>query len=151
MEFTKFWEHLIWGLRTTLLLKSVLSPGLPFLINHTSDSKWYICFSFTAWKVSKYGPFSGPYFPVFRLNKKIYSVIRRFIIWTLFTPCFYSFVCQYTLHYYWCCYNQKQSSGAVPQKRCSFKFRKIQKKTPKKRFPQRCFLVSSAKFSITSF
>ena len=26
----------------------------------------------TAWKVSKYGVFSGPYFPVFRLNTKIY-------------------------------------------------------------------------------
>ena len=27
-----------------------------------------------AWKVSKYGVFSGPYFPVFGLNTKIYSV-----------------------------------------------------------------------------
>ena len=100
--------------------------------------------------MSKYGLFSGPYFSVFRLNKKIYSVIRKFIIWTLFTPCFYSFVCQYTLHYYWYCYNQKQSSGGVPQKRCSFKFHKIHKKTPKKRFWHWCFLVSSAKFSTTS-
>ena len=63
----------------------------------------------------------------------------------------YSFVCQYSLHYYWYCYNQKQSSGAVLQKRCSFKFRKIHKKTPKKRFRRRCFLVNSAKFPITSF
>ena len=30
--------------------------------------------SFTAWKVSKCGVFSGPYFPVFRLNTKIYEV-----------------------------------------------------------------------------
>ena len=105
--------------------------------------------------MSKYGVFSGRYFPLCGLNTKIYSVIRRFTIWTLFTQCFciiiYSFVCQYSLQYYWCCYNQKQSSGAVLQKRCSFKFRKIHKKTPKKRFWHRCFLVNSAKVPITSF
>ena len=105
--------------------------------------------------MSKYGVFSGPYFSLFGLSTKIYSVIRRFTIWTRFTQCFciiiYSFVCQYYLHYYWYCYNQKQSSGAVLQKRCSFKFRKIYKKTPKKRFRRRGFLVNSAKFSITSF
>ena len=28
----------------------------------------------TAWKVFKYGVFSGPYFPVFRLNTEIYEV-----------------------------------------------------------------------------
>ena len=103
----------------------------------------------------KYGVFSGPDFPLFRLIKKSYSIIRRLAIWTLFTQCFciiiYSFVCQYSLHYYWYCYNQKQSSGAVLQKRCSYKFRKIHKKTPKKRFRHRCFLVNSAKFPITSF
>ena len=27
-----------------------------------------------AWKVSKYGVFSGPYFPVFGLNTEIYGV-----------------------------------------------------------------------------
>ena len=31
----------------------------------------------TAWKVSQYGVFSGPYFPVFSLNKEIYSVNLR--------------------------------------------------------------------------
>ena len=31
----------------------------------------------TAWKVSKYGVLSGPYFPVFSLNTKIYSVSLR--------------------------------------------------------------------------
>ena len=30
-----------------------------------------IIFTNTAWKVSKYGVFSGPYFPVFGLNKEI--------------------------------------------------------------------------------
>ena len=104
--------------------------------------------------MSKYGVFSGPCFPVFGLNTKIFSVIRRFTIWTLITQCFciiiYSFVCQYSLHYYWYYYNQKQSSGAVLQKRCSYRFRKIHSKTPKKRFLHRCFLVNSAKFPITS-
>ena len=33
-------------------------------------------------------------------------------------------------HYYWYCYNQKQSSGAVLQKKCFYKFPKIHKKTP---------------------
>ena len=31
----------------------------------------------TAWKVSKYGVISGPYFPVFGLNTKIYGVNLR--------------------------------------------------------------------------
>ena len=32
---------------------------------------------YTAWKVSKYGVFSGPYFPVFGLNTEIYGVNLR--------------------------------------------------------------------------
>ena len=31
----------------------------------------------TAWKVSKYGVFSGPYFPLLRLNTEIYRVNLR--------------------------------------------------------------------------
>ena len=31
----------------------------------------------TAWKVSRYGVFSGPYFPVFGLNTERYSVSLR--------------------------------------------------------------------------
>ena len=31
-----------------------------------------------AWKVSKYGVFSGPYFPVVGLNTEIYGVISVF-------------------------------------------------------------------------
>ena len=31
----------------------------------------------SAWKLSKYGVFSGPYFPVFGLNTEIYSVDLR--------------------------------------------------------------------------
>ena len=33
---------------------------------------------FTAWKMSKDGVFSGPYFPVFGLNTEIYGVNLRF-------------------------------------------------------------------------
>ena len=69
----------------------------------------------------------------------------------------------------WYCYNQKQLSGGVLQKRCFYEFCKIRKKTPaltcvfneaaylqsltlsKKRFRHRCFLVNSAKFLITPF
>ena len=34
---------------------------------------WFLVFP-TAWNMSKYGVFSSPYFPVFGLNKKIFSV-----------------------------------------------------------------------------
>ena len=38
----------------------------------------------TAWKVSKYGVFSGPYFPVFSPNVEKYRS-EKLCIWTLFT------------------------------------------------------------------
>ena len=54
----------------------------------------------TAWKLSKYRGFSGPYFHVFGLNKERYYVslpiqfecmreiwTQKFRIWTLFTQC----------------------------------------------------------------
>ena len=41
----------------------------------------------------------------------------------------HSSVCQFSLHYYWYCNNQKQSSSGVEQKRCSCNFRKIHEKT----------------------
>ena len=50
----------------------------------------------TVWKVSKYGVFSGPYFPVFRQNTEIYSVNlhiqseyrpEKTPYWTLSTQC----------------------------------------------------------------
>ena len=40
-----------------------------------------------------------------------------------------SFGCQFSLHCYWSCFNQKQSSGGALRKRCSNKFRKFYKKT----------------------
>ena len=47
--------------------------------------------------------------------------------------------------------NHNQSSGALLQTSCFYKFCKIHKKTPKKRFRHRCFLVNSAKFPIAYF
>ena len=40
----------------------------------------------TVWKVSKYGVFSGPFFPVFSTNKGKYGP-EKLRIWTLFTHC----------------------------------------------------------------
>ena len=37
-------------------------------------SFWYLNDFFTAWKVSKYGVFSGPYFRPFGLKREIYSL-----------------------------------------------------------------------------
>ena len=81
----------------------------------------------------------------------------------------YSFVCQFSLHYYWYCYNQKQSSGGPLQKRCSNKFRKFHKKTlalktrfqwscgstefnfNRKETPAHMFFVNCGKFLIKPF
>ena len=71
--------------------------------------------------------------------------------WTALLKLMYSFVCQYSVCCYWHCYNQKQSSGTILQKGCSYKFRQIHKKTPKKRSWHKCFLVNSVKFLITTF
>ena len=44
------------------------------------------CIRDTAWKVSKYGVFSGPYFPVFSRNAEIWENTdqKKLHIWTLF-------------------------------------------------------------------
>ena len=62
----------------------------------------------TAWKVSKYGVFSGPYFPVFGLNTEIFSLCsvriqananqKKLRIWTLFTQC------RFFVNFYWFSY-----------------------------------------------
>ena len=59
--------------------------------------------------------------------------------WTLFLM-IYGFVCQFYLHCYWYCYNQKHSSGGALRQRCSNKFRKFHKKIPalKMRFKWSC-------------
>ena len=79
-------------------------------------------------------------------------------------------ICQFSIHYYWYYYNQKQSYGDVLQKIGSYIFHKFHKKTPalKTRFYGRCsstefnpikkdipaqmvFFVNCAKFIITPF
>ena len=49
--------------------------------NNTNEDCVPIC---TAWKVSKYGVFSGLYFPAFGLTME-----KKLRIWTLFTQCIY--------------------------------------------------------------
>ena len=93
MEYVKFLRtSILKNICERLLLKPVLSPGLPFFITYTCDSNWYLCFSF-------------------------YIII-------------YSFVYLFSLHYYWYCYNQKQSSVDVLHKSILTNFVKIRKKTP---------------------
>ena len=46
-----------------------------------------IIFTNTAWKVSKYGVFSGPYFPEIGLNKEILYGPEKTDIWTIFPQC----------------------------------------------------------------
>ena len=64
-----------------------------FFKNHNSITQcmcWVISWSkpitiedIIAWKVSKYGVFSGPYFPTFGLN----TDPKKLRMWTLFTQC----------------------------------------------------------------
>ena len=41
-----------------------------------------------------------------------------------------SFICQFSIHHCWYYYNQKQSLVVFCKNRCSYRFRKIHKKTP---------------------
>ena len=76
-NFSKvFLARNIFALFFTQLFFSYLSFVLLVLIKHLNKSE-LIKYQNTAWKVSKYGVFSGLYFPVFRLNTGIYSVNLR--------------------------------------------------------------------------
>ena len=59
------------------------------------------------------------------------EMITSHLMYVCFSSCIiiYNFVSQFSFHYYWYCYNQKQSSGSVLQNWCSYKFCKIFKKT----------------------
>ena len=59
-----------------------------------------------------------------------YIFVSNWYVVFCFCVTIYSSACQFSLHYYWYCNNQKQSSSGVLQKRCSCKFRKIHEKTP---------------------
>ena len=64
-----------WVLNVSLREKCPNTELLPVRFFLYSD--WIRRFTPNAWKVSKYGVISGPYFPVFGLNTGIYSVNRR--------------------------------------------------------------------------
>ena len=67
--------HLLMLLRN---IKTIIHPSRQQynLILIVWDSMTFLKF-YTAWKVSKYGVFSGPYFPVFGMNTEIYGVDLR--------------------------------------------------------------------------
>ena len=80
------------------VLVAIFKEVLPVLLFDTTSCLPYYCKNSTLSlrEVSKYGVFSGPYFHVFGLNVKIYSVFspntgtygpEKLRIWTLFTLC----------------------------------------------------------------
>ena len=78
------WEAMGYS-RSPYKLFGNLTFSLPIL--------WNLCESSTMWKVSKYGIFSGTYFPVFGLNTERYSKRRD----TPYFPVFSSNVGSYGL------------------------------------------------------
>ena len=63
--------YLLQSLESALLFRECMSfkdQNLKFKVKHEKLGSF-----FTAWKVSKYGVFPGPYFPVFELNTEIYG------------------------------------------------------------------------------
>ena len=60
------------GLQHVFFLYNYVFQG-----SHVLDIHVMSMITHTAWKVSKYGVISGPYFPVFGLNTEIYEVNLR--------------------------------------------------------------------------
>ena len=91
-----FWHTQVWSLKYLFLTIILL-----FLTLYCYFYQLFL-FSLTSWKVSKYGVFSGPYFPAFGLNTERDSISpysvrmrenaeqKKTHIWTLFTQCVYS-------------------------------------------------------------
>ena len=91
-----FWHTQVWSLKYLFLTIILL-----FLTLCCYFYQLFL-FSLTSWKVSKYGLFSGPYFPAFGLNTERDSISpysvrmrenaeqKKTHIWTLFTQCVYS-------------------------------------------------------------
>ena len=80
-------------------------------------------------------------------NTKIYDldIDLRFCI------IIYSFVCQYSVHYYSYCCNQKQSSGAVLQKKVFFQISKNSQENNKKEIPGQMFSCEFCEISHNIF
>ena len=104
-----FWTHfqikqsLIWCIKTTFSNFFLSSfSGFMNSNNFTVTIDIQVSRPFTVWKVSKYGVFSGLYFPTFGLDTERYSISpysvwmrenteqKKLRIWTLFTQCFAS-------------------------------------------------------------
>ena len=66
---TKYWLEISWTLLLAIISYYICHKRFP--LKHKSDISLSLC---TAWKVSKYGVFSGPYFPAFGLNTEYLSV-----------------------------------------------------------------------------
>ena len=75
----------------------------------------------TAWNVSKYEVFSGPYFLAFGLNTERYSD-------KMFS--FEALIRVLRIFCFWGAYSQKQPFADDPQERCCSKFRRFRKETP---------------------
>ena len=89
--FWMIWNVLIFhsGLFSALLFESLIVSLL--MLSNT-----FFLIIYTAWKVSIYGVFSGPYFPVFGLNTEIYW--KKPCIWTLFTQWYYNTLCIFAVN-----------------------------------------------------
>ena len=70
-----FWQEKCWHVRTCnseKMKKCKIKETKKLAFSENEYTFLVSCH--TAWKVSKYGVFSGPYFPVFRLNTETYSL-----------------------------------------------------------------------------
>ena len=82
-------SEFIWMGRGSLLKSKQKQTGAGECISHSVEIQFKYCLSLqndlellsplihTAWKVSKYGVISDPYFLVFRSNTEIYEIILR--------------------------------------------------------------------------
>ena len=83
--FPRSWHGLVCCMHQ-YMLRSCQRMGMNFEHNSKYKNSTFILkfrlelvlpYSIIAWKVSKYGVFSGPYFPTFGLNTEVYSVNLR--------------------------------------------------------------------------
>ena len=68
-------------------LRFVLSRCIVYWIHFENICNFTSQKTFTVWKVSKYGVFSGPYFPVFSLNTRNYGPEKTPYLDTFCTGC----------------------------------------------------------------
>ena len=59
----------------------IIAVHILLLLAFSRAELWIIFISCTAWKVSKYGVFSGPYFPAFGLFTFTYTLTLFIFVW----------------------------------------------------------------------